>query len=134
MQIRELLLTCLSVSRIDHFQSTLPEPERPLTDEEIHAAITEYLARNDEELAELKAERRVGRPASTKQETLERAREVEAREYETGYWMPDMKSEVNVAKLAIWKGQWSGLGQLTFVRVEKNGTIKESAFPPKGAA
>lgn len=93
-----------------------------------------YLARNDELLATLKAERRPGRPASTKQTQLEQAQEVDSKEYESGYWIPNVQNEVTVAKLAEWKGQWSGLGQLTFVRVSKSGKIRESAFPPTGAA
>lgn len=105
-----------------------------MSDEQLHAAINSYLDREDETLAELKAERRAGRPPSSKQTLLEQQQATEQKEYEYGFWMPDMQNELNLAKLKEWKGHWVALGQLSFVRVEKAGRVRESAFPPKGAA
>ncbi|KAK8222065.1 translation machinery-associated protein 16 [Zalaria obscura] len=120
--------------RILFFQDHIPQPIAPLPEAEIHALIVEYLKREDEALAALKAERRPGRPMSTRQQVLEQLQATEQKEYEAGYWMPDMTDENNLKQLEAWKGNWGGLGQVKFVRVEKNGVIKESAFPPKGAA
>lgn len=105
-----------------------------MTDAQLHEAITQYLERDDETLDQLKAERRPGRPPTPKQTLLEQQRAAEQKEYEYGFWMPDMKDVTNLTKLKTWKGEWVALGQLTFIRVEKAGRIRESAFPPTGAA
>ena len=97
-------------------------------------AITKYLNREDETLAALKAERRPGRPPSTKQTLLEQQRDLEQKEYVSGLWMPDMRDESNVKRLKNWKGDWIALSPLSYVRVVKGGEIRESAFPPKGAS
>lgn len=120
--------------RVDFFQDLIPESGEALSDSDIHKGIQQYLAREDETLAALKAERRPGRPASSKQTLLEQQQASEQKEYEHGFWMPDMRNEVTLKKMKEWKGEWVGLSQLTFVRVEKSGEVKESAFPPKGAA
>lgn len=129
-----IVLNPITVLRILFFQDHIPQPIAPLPEAEIHALIVEYLKREDEALAALKAERRPGRPMSTRQQVLEQLQATEQKEYEAGYWMPDMTDENNLKQLEAWKGNWGGLGQVKFVRVEKNGVIKESAFPPKGAA
>lgn len=100
----------------------------------MHEAINSYLDRENDTLEELKAERRPGRPPTTKQTLLEQQRATEQKEYEHGFWMPDMQNLTNLEKLKQWKGEWVGLGQLKFVRVHKSGTVKESAFPPGGSS
>ncbi|CAD0108327.1 unnamed protein product [Aureobasidium uvarum] len=110
------------------------DPLRPLTDTEVHDVIARYLSREDEALAALKAERRPGRPKSTKQNILEQQQDQEQKEYESGLWIPDMQNEATLTKLRNWKGEWIALSPLTYVRVDKAGSKKESAFPPKGAA
>lgn len=127
-------LTLSPVLRILSLQECIPEPLRPLSQAEVHDAIAKYLRREDDSLAALKAERRPGRPKSTKHTLLEQQQDLEKKEYESGFWMPDMQNESNLSKLRNWKGDWISLGPLAFVRVEKAGAIKESAFPPKGAA
>ncbi|KAJ9620990.1 translation machinery-associated protein 16 [Taxawa tesnikishii (nom. ined.)] len=123
-----------SVLRILHFQEQLPESCAPLSDSEIHELVAGYISRDDEELEQLKAERRPGRPVSRKQEILEQRRASEEKEYEAGLWMPDMRDQANNKKLRDWKHTWGALSQINFVRIYKDGAIKESAFPPKGAA
>lgn len=105
-----------------------------MTDAEVHDAIARYLRREDDSLATLKAERRPGRPKSTRQTLLEQQQDQEQKEYESGLWIPDMQNEASLIKLRNWKGEWIALSPLTYVRVGKSGSIKESAFPPKGAA
>jgi translation machinery-associated protein 16 len=45
-----------------------------------------------------------------------------------------MRDEATLVKLRNWKGEWIALSPLGYIRVEKSGSITESAFPPKGAA
>ena len=91
-----------------------------------------YLNRDNEELLQLKAERRPGRPSSTKEDLLRQRVEVEEREYSAGYWIPDMGDEKNLAALKGWSGEWENLNILKFIRVTKGGNKAESSFPPKG--
>jgi len=57
---------------------------------------------------------------------------VEAREYVSGFWMPDLEDAANVKLLKDWEGQWVGLNTMQFVRIAKKGVRHESSFPPKG--
>ena len=132
-ELRYMLITCL-VLRVSFFQSQTPSSAMGFTEDEIHASIRQYLVRDEDILDDLKAERRVGRPPSTKQTLLEQIQGQEAKEYEAGFWLPELRDRDNLDKLAKWSGHWAGLGQLAFMRVEKVGIIKDSAFPPTGAA
>ena len=107
---------------------------RVLNDEEIAEAVGRYVCRDDAALAEEKKERRAGRPMSTRQKLLEQVGEYEKKEYETGLWMPDLRDQVTVENLVGWRGEWNGLAQMKFVRTKRDGVIKDSAFPPSGAA
>ena len=33
-----------------------------------------------------------------------------------------------------WKGEWLSLGVMRFMRVQRDGDVKESQFPPRGAS
>jgi translation machinery-associated protein 16 len=118
--------------RIKSFQSYTTEHESPLSVSEIQAMIEDYLGRDDEELLKLKAERRPGRPASTRQTLLEQNQATEQGEYASGFWVPDLEDAENLKKLKEWPGKWSGLATLKFARISKEGVKKESSFPPKG--
>lgn len=122
------------LDRIAFFQDRLPETLHPLSVDEIKSHIEEYISRYDEELATLKSERRPGRPASTRQALLEQAVEKERQEFESGFWLPDCQDESTLMKLDGWKGQWLELGVMRFVRIDKEGVMKESSFPPRGAS
>lgn len=111
-------------------KENLPETLHPMDITSIQALVQQYLDRTGEELEELKAERRAGRPPSTRQTLLEQARELERREYESGFWMPDLRDEETLVKLDAWGGDWLGLGNLRFMRVDVNGSAKEAPFPP----
>ena len=91
-----------------------------------------YLNRDNEELLQLRAERRPGRPSSVKEDLLRQRVEMEEREYSAGYWIPKMDSEENLASLRAWSGEWENLNILKFIRVTKGGNKTESSFPPKG--
>ncbi|GIZ48115.1 hypothetical protein CKM354_001118800 [Cercospora kikuchii] len=122
------------LDRVAFFQDKLPETLHPFDLDQIKSDIAEYLSRHDEELAALKAERRPGRPPSNRQLLLEQAIKSEQQEFESGFWVPDLQDEGTLMKLDAWKGSWLELGVLRFVRVEKDGVVKESSFPPRGAS
>jgi translation machinery-associated protein 16 len=94
--------------------------------------IEDFLGRDDEELANLQAERRAGRPPSTRETLLKQNQAVEQGEYASGFWVPDLENVENLQKLKEWSGHWSGLATLRFARISKDGHKRESSFPPKG--
>ncbi|KAF2121816.1 translation machinery-associated protein 16 [Lophiotrema nucula] len=102
------------------------------TTPETQILIDGYLQRDNEELAAIQAERRPGRPPSTRETLLKQAQAQEQGEYISGYWVPHLEDAETLKQLKDWSGQWSGLNQLKFIRVTKEGVRKESAFPPKG--
>lgn len=131
--MRGKLLT-VAVERVMFFQSNLPDTLHPLTVEQIQGLVQQYLSRDHEALAELKLERRAGRPPSTRQTMFEQQQNTEEKEYESGLWMPDLTDEQTLQKLDAWNGSWVGLNQIRFVRVQKDGVVKESQWPPRGAS
>lgn len=122
------------LDRVAFFQERLPETLHPLDVAAMQDLIRQFLSRHDEELAGLKAERRPGRPPSNRQALLEQQLKLETHEYESGFWMPDLRDVETLEKLDAWKGEWLGLGNLRFARVEQGGGVKESQFPPRGAS
>ena len=122
------------LERVAFFQDNLPETLHPFELPQLQSLIVEYISRHNEEMETCKAERRQGRPASTRQKALEQFIETERQEYESGFWMPDLQDEVSLVKLDKWGGDWISLGNLRWVRVDRSGDIKESAFPPRGAS
>lgn len=108
------------------------EHASPLSIPEIQAMIEDYLGRDDEELANLKAARRSGRPPTTRQTLLEQSQATEQNEYAAGFWVPDLEDAENLKKLKEWSGEWSGLATLKYSRISKDGIKRESTFPPKG--
>lgn len=122
------------IDRIAFFQKRLPETLHPLKIEKVLSLIHQYVARNDDELAQLMEERRNGRPPSTRQTLLKQQREHDAKEFESGLWLPNLQDEETLVKLDGWKGDWVSLGTMRFVRVDERRGLKESQFPPRGAS
>lgn len=93
-----------------------------------------FIARDNEELAELKAEQRPGRPKSKAEEQIQERIDTESKEYKSGLWMPEMRDEASIKQLQQWAGRWGGLNTLQYVRTMMGppGEIKTSSFPPKG--
>jgi translation machinery-associated protein 16 len=120
------------VDRVSWFRSALEGSTGPLTEEELQVLTAGFIAREDEELAEAKAERRPGRPPSKVEERINDRIDQEEREYKAGFWIPDLRDQDGRDKLERWSGDWPGLGTLKFIRLTKDGTIKASSFPPKG--
>lgn len=91
-----------------------------------------YVHRDSEELAQLKEERRKGRPPSKREEALGQRTDTEVKEFKTGFWVPDLTDMDVLLALKHWNGQWSGLSTLKFVRLVEGGEKQDSTFPPKG--
>lgn len=123
----------LWIDRIAFLKENLPDTLHPMELEDIKALIEQYLSRYNDEIAQLKSERRPGRPATTRQVLLEQQVVTEAQEYAGGFWMPNLQDAETLVKLDAWEGRWLGLGNLRFIRVVKEGGVKESQFPPGGA-
>ena len=92
-----------------------------------------YLTRHDPEVAELKSQRRPGRPSSTREDLLQQSVKAEYQEYDGGgFWIPDIQDQGNLRLLRGWNGEWTAMNTLKYVRLSKDGTMKDSSFPPKG--
>jgi translation machinery-associated protein 16 len=91
-----------------------------------------YVARDDEELAGLKAQRRPGRPSTSQEDQLLHRIDAEEKEFKSGFWIPDIRDEEGARKLRLWSGDWSSLNTLKFGRISKEGGMRASTFPPKG--
>ncbi|KAI4105538.1 MAG: hypothetical protein LQ339_003380 [Xanthoria mediterranea] len=122
------------LQRISFFQSAAQEEgaSGPFTIESMQALIEIYLDRDAHELSTIQSQRRPGRPPSTAEDTLKQRIEVEAKEYRSGYWIPDMADVENLGRLKGWNEQWTGLGMLKYVRIARDGSRHVSSFPPKG--
>ena len=121
------------LERIAFFQDHLPETLHPLDLDGMLSLARSYLERCDEEIEQLKAERRPGRPPGTRLTLLEQQKKQEAMEFDSGLWMPNLEDAETLVKLDAWKGDWLSLANLRFVRVGAKGEAKESQFPPRGA-
>ncbi len=80
----------------------------------------------------LNAERRPGRPPSTREDLLRQRQSLDEKEFVSGYWMPDLQDAKNLVALQDWTGDWVSLSTLKFVRISQDGVVHESSFPPKG--
>ncbi|KAJ5233598.1 uncharacterized protein N7469_005364 [Penicillium citrinum] len=120
------------VDRIEYFHDAVQPISEPLSENELAELITKYIYRDSEEIAQLKQERRKGRPPSKREEVLGQRTETEEKEFKTGFWVPDLTEMDVLLALKHWNGEWSGLSPLKFVRMLQGGEKRESTFPPKG--
>ncbi|CAG8958641.1 hypothetical protein HYFRA_00009958 [Hymenoscyphus fraxineus] len=121
------------VIRAKYFQETIRANEgKPLELDAIHIAISTWVHQNDEEFSNLKKDRRAGRPASTREDLLRIKIAADEKEYESGFYMPDLTDSDNVVFLDRWEGDWSYLSTLKWVRISRGGLIQPTKFPPKG--
>jgi translation machinery-associated protein 16 len=122
----------LAVQRIRFVQDAVAEREEPLSTEEVRALAAEYVDRNAAELEEVQAARRPGRPADLREVLLREQRDGDEREFEAGYWMPDVTDAVTLEAIKKWNGRWVMLNTIGFIRVTREGERRESGFPPTG--
>jgi translation machinery-associated protein 16 len=126
------------LQRVKFLQERLGEESRgdnksPLELVEIHKLIQAYIARSDKELEIQRAERRAGRPKSSREELLAKQKEAEEKEYDAGFWLPNLSDAETLVFLREWNGEWVALnGGMKFERVKKDGERQGSIFPPKG--
>lgn len=104
-----------------------------LSVEEMQETIQAFINRRDEELAELAAQRRPGRPSSGREVLLQQHKSEMAKEHASGFWLPDMSSKQNVDAFRNWDDNWSSLSHLKFVRITASGHVAASDFPPRKA-
>lgn len=96
------------------------DPGRLYTESEVKSLIETYIDRNASELQTLVEERRPGRPKSSRQDLLERTRELEWSEYGSGFKVPVMDDFLNLEELRNWRGDVGGLQKITFRLVVRN--------------
>ncbi|KAN0060349.1 translation machinery-associated protein 16 [Thecaphora frezii] len=113
------------VDRITTLVFLLPDTSAYLADlPSVHDFInTFYLPRHDDEIRQLEAERRHGRPPAKREVELKDLRDRERREYMDGIEIPDFMSETNVRLLREWQGDPQALPNFTMIRV--SGTYRE---------
>ncbi|OJD34719.1 translation machinery-associated protein [Diplodia corticola] len=123
-----------TLQRVHHFQLLAQSPEAPETFDasSLQSAILAYLARADDELAALKAARRPGRPPAPREQLLEQRVAAERKEFDGGFYCPDLRDAATVERLRAWDGEWVGCNALKFARVTKAGEVRESVWPPNG--
>jgi translation machinery-associated protein 16 len=122
------------LNRVAWFKDHLPDTLHPFEKAELQAAAKEYLTHMDEEINQLQAERRSGRPATTRQQVLELAKDAEKKEYVSGLWVPNLQDEQTLIKLDAWQYDWLSLSNMGFIRIDSEGLVKEAQFPPNKAA
>ena len=93
---------------------------------------TRFLNRYDDELIKAKNDRRPGRPSSTREDLLKQCMLTEDREYSAGFWIPDLHDQQTLDLLQSWNGEWTSLSNLKYIRLTRNGLMRQSSFPPKG--
>ncbi|KAL8841340.1 MAG: hypothetical protein Q9170_000971 [Blastenia crenularia] len=122
----------LAVQRIAFFRTAAESMTQPFTVSSTQSLIETYLSRSSSELSTLQSARRPGRPTSTREDMLRQRTETEAKEYVSGYWIPDMEDLDTLEKLRAWNEEWTSLNTLKFVRITQQGVRHASSFPPKG--
>ncbi|MCJ1400196.1 hypothetical protein MMC11_003400 [Xylographa trunciseda] len=118
--------------RVAYFQAAAKAAAGSFDLGQIQQLIQSYLERDDEELVKIESERRPRRPRSTREDLLKQRMTMDEREYDGGFWMPDMMETNNLRILREWNGEWTQLGTLKYVRIARTGTVHDSSFPPKG--
>ncbi|KAL9095480.1 MAG: hypothetical protein Q9165_002351 [Trypethelium subeluteriae] len=96
----------------------------------MQSLVEDFLKRDEDARAELQAKRRPGQPASAGQDLLQAKLDMEQKEYNSGFWMPDLEDESNVERLGHWNGEWNSLDTMVFVRITRAGKKYASQFPP----
>lgn len=109
-------------------------PTPAFTISEIQDTIAQYLARYEDEIEEIQTDRRPGRPPPTRLIALQHQKANDEKESASGMWVPDMRDKETLEVLSNWKGDWTSLHLFKFIRVARDGTVRESKFPPKGGS
>lgn len=89
-----------------HIQETInEEPEKKtFGDDELREMVSVYIHRNDDEIAEMEAERRPGRPMTNKHQIMLEKRKHDLHLFDTGFRVPDLNDEITVQRVRAWNG------------------------------
>ncbi|KAF2087187.1 hypothetical protein K490DRAFT_42499 [Saccharata proteae CBS 121410] len=122
------------LQRVGFFRDAAQEriADEPFTLDEISSLINDFIHRADEELAELKAARRAGRPPTTREQQLKEQQAQEEKEFVSGYWVPDVTDVKTLTYLKNWNEEWISCNNMDFIRISKTGHKQDSTWPPKG--
>ncbi|KAI1170894.1 translation machinery-associated protein 16 [Nemania sp. FL0916] len=121
------------IERAAFFQEVLRQSGgQPLSIETIQDLINTYVHQYDEELEQIKKARRPGQPAKAKEDLLKLKITQLQKEYQTGFLLPVLETQENVALIQKWEGSWSYLTTFKWARVRSDGTNTPAIFPPKG--
>ncbi|CDS82475.1 uncharacterized protein SPSC_03294 [Sporisorium scitamineum] len=107
------------VDRLSTLVLLLPDEIDALPDlPSVHEFISQnFLTRHNDELQELKAERRPGRPPLKREVELKELIAKEAQEYQEGFELPDLTNLTNVKLLRDWQGDPQALLLFRMVRI-----------------
>ncbi|KAJ1028359.1 hypothetical protein NDA16_001529 [Ustilago loliicola] len=111
--------TNAKVDRLSTLILMLPDDTDALPDlAAVHSFVTEnFLTRHNDELQELKADRRPGRPPHKRELELKEIIAKELQEYNEGFEVPDLTSTTNVKLLRDWQGDPQALPLFRMVRI-----------------
>jgi len=98
------------------------------TVDELKSMLKTFICRDDDELDQLKKERRPNRPPTKRQELLELRKDAEMKHFETGWKLPDLTDTKNVESFRKWKGDTGGLNTITLVEIR----LKDQFAPSVG--
>lgn len=108
------------VDRFTWFQMILDPSEGLRTPQQVRELIETYLDRQSNEIRQLRAEQRPGRPLSKRIDELLLIQKTERAEYEgPGFEMPDLTSGTNLEALKKWDGTRESLDLIRITRVRK---------------
>ncbi|KAK6347007.1 hypothetical protein TWF696_007097 [Orbilia brochopaga] len=113
------------VMRFQHFQqlvdSNAEGGQHSVADVLRH--VERFLSSIDEEIQQLAAARRLGRPRSAQEDRLRNLLEREQAEFDAGYEIPDVLDAEGVKLLRGWVGRAADLAQLKTRRITRDGRL-----------
>lgn len=96
----------------------------------VHSFVAEnFLTRHQDELQQLKSERRPGRPPHKRELQLNETIANEQQEYSQGFDIPDLTSLTNVKLLRDWQGDPQALPLFRMVRISAKYPYVQTPMP-----
>lgn len=97
--------------------------------ERLAGLVDAFVGRAGHALEVMAKTRRAGRAPAAEELRIRGVAEREGREFDAGFWCPDVRDPEVRSVLREWKGEWGGLGTVAFVRVRRDGAVKEDRWP-----
>lgn len=82
--------------------------------------IEEFIGRFDEELKELNAQRRPGRPATSRHQILQEKKKYDEHVYYTGFKIPNISHKETVDRVRLWNGTHGGVTVMKFIHISRD--------------